>query len=131
MDIYRFFHPHYNPRLNHTALRQQELSELEQAAAELLKALQRAQQRTKRRPVARILPEHFNDILRALRFTKDSLQLLCDVHPGDTPAELLELMRERSEFTGWETWTALVKEQLESVPVEQPACLASGRGVAS
>ena len=93
-------------------LRQQELGELEQAAAELLKALQRAQQRTARRPVARILPEHFNDIIRAMRFVKDSLQVLCDVHPGDSEAEMLELMKERSEFTGWETWTAMLKEQL-------------------
>ena len=116
MDIYRFFHPHHNPRLSHTALRQQELSELEQAASELLKALQRAQRRTQRRPVARILPEHFNDIIRAMRFAKDSLQLLCDAHPGDSEAEMTELMKERSEFTGWETWTALLKDQLTMAP---------------
>ena len=110
MDIYRFFHPHHNPRLSHTPLRQQELGELEQAASELLKALQRAQQRTERRPVGAILPAHFNDIIRAVRFVKDSMQMLCNAHPGDSEEEMLDLIRERSELSGWETWTALVRE---------------------
>ena len=111
MDIYRFFHPHHNPRLHNSKLRQQELSELEQAASELRKALERAKQRMVRRPVSRILPEHFTDIMKAIRFVELSLQTLCDAHPGDSEADMLELIRERSEFTGWESWTALVTEQ--------------------
>ena len=119
MDIYRFFHPHHNPRLHNCRLRQQELSELEQAAAELRKALERARQRTARRPVSRILPEHFNDVLRAIKFVEASLQTLCDVHPGDSESEMMELIRERSEFTGWESWTALLKEQFNPEPLQQ------------
>lgn len=112
MDIYRFFHPHHNPRLHSTPLRQQELSELEQAASELRKALERAQQRTTRKPVAPIMPQHFNDILKAMRFVEQSLQTLCDAHPGDSAGVLKDLINERSEFSGWETWTSLLREQL-------------------
>ena len=115
MDIYRFFHPHHNPRLHNTTLRQQELSELQQAAAELRKALERAQQRTARRPVTRIMPEHFIDVLKAIKFVEASLETICEAHPGDTEGEMLELIKERSEFTGWESWTALLKEHLGSL----------------
>ncbi|RIL08965.1 MAG: hypothetical protein DCC75_07635 [Proteobacteria bacterium] len=93
-------------------MRQQELSELEQAAAELLKALERALQRTSRRAVAPILPQHFTDIIKAMRFVVGSLQTLCDAHPGDPPGVLCDLIEERSQFAGWEAWTALVQQQL-------------------
>ena len=112
MDIYRFFHPHHNPRLHSTPLRQQELSELEQAASELAKALERAMQRSERKAVPPIFPQHFTDIIKAMRFVVRSLQTLCDAHPGDTPETLKEIANERSEFSGWEAWTALVRQQL-------------------
>jgi hypothetical protein len=114
MDIYRFFHPHHNPRLHSTPLRQQELGELEQAASELLKSLERAQKRTARKAPGAILPQHFNDILKAMRFVLSSLETLCDAHPGDSPEALYELIQERSELTGWETWTSLLHEQLSA-----------------
>ena len=112
MDIYRFFHPHHNPRLHSTPVRQQELSELEQAASELLKALERASQRSARKTVPPILPQHFTDVIKAMRFVVSSLQTLCDAHPGDSLAVLRDIAQERSEFSGWENWTALVREQL-------------------
>ncbi len=112
MDIYRFFHPHHNPRLHSTPLRQQELSELEQAASELRKALERAQSRTMRKPAGAILPGHFTDIIKAMRFVEYSLQTLCDAHPGDPHNVLVDLVNERSSFSGWENWTSLLKEQL-------------------
>ena len=122
MDIYRFFHPHHNPRLYRTPLRQQELSELEQAASELRKTIERAAQRTSRNPVPPIMTEHFTDIIKAMSFVERSLQTLCDAHPGDPPSVLYELVRERSRYTGWETWTALLNEQLSvdqfSLPLE-------------
>lgn len=114
MDIYRFFHPHHNPRLHSTPLRQHELSELEQAASELSKAIERAAQRTARKPVAPIMPQHFTDIMRAMGFIVSSLQTLCDAHPGDPPQVLQELISERAELRGWEAWCALVNEQLSS-----------------
>lgn len=117
MDIYRFFHPHHNPRLHHTPVRQQELSELEQVASELRKALERAQQRMSRRPVAPLMPEHFTDLLKAVGFVVRSLQTICDAHPGDSAEDLRELVAERGDFSGWEVWTSLLKEQLAGTPV--------------
>lgn len=112
MDIYRFFHPHHNPRLHSTALRQQELSELEQAASELRKSLERAKQRTSRKPMEPIFPSHFTDIIKAMRFVEMSLQTLCDAHTGDSYSALVDLIGERSSLTGWEAWTSLLRQQL-------------------
>lgn len=121
MDIYRFYHPFHNPRLHSTPPRQQELSELEQSASELRKVLERMQQRTERKTVAPILPGHFTEIIKAMRFVETSLQTLCDAHPGDSRNTLEELSHERSQFSGWETWTALLMEQLatENSPVDE------------
>lgn len=112
MDVYRYFHPHHNPRLYSTPLRQQELSELEQAAAELRKAIERAQQRTIRKAPKPIMPSHFTDMIKAMYFVERSLQTLCDAHEGDSEAETRELIAERSELSGWEAWTKLFEEQL-------------------
>ena len=112
MDIYRFFHPHHNPRLHSTALRQQELSELEQVASELTKALIRAQNRTRRNPEPPIFAELFDDVIKAMRFVNSSLQTLCDAHKGDGTDQIEEIIQERSGFSGWENWTALLGEQL-------------------
>jgi hypothetical protein len=112
MDIYRFFHPHHNPRLLSTAPRQQEIGELEQAASETLKAVQRIQQRCTRRPAAPILPQHFSDIIKALQFVTSSLATLNDAHPGDTLEELGDLIAERADLPGWSNWTKLVREQI-------------------
>lgn len=112
MDIYRFFHPHHNPRLVNTAMRYTELSELLQAAVELRKALERAQQRTSRQARPPILPEHFADIIKAQRFIEASLQTLCEVHPGDTTDELEGIVTERASSSGWEAWTRNVQAGL-------------------
>ena len=126
MDIYRFFHPHHNPRLHSTPLRQQELSELEQAAAELRKALDRAKRRAKRPSQSPILPQHFDDVIKAMRFVESSLQTLCDAHPGDSIEILWDMVHERSEFPGWQTWASLLDQQLladQHVKRETPAPL--------
>ena len=117
MDIYRFFHPHHNPRLHSTPLRLQELSELEQAAAELRKALERARLRTVRSREGRIMPAHFTDALKAISFIETSLQSLCDAHEGDDYQTLCDLLKERSGSRGWEAWTSLLWEQLSSEEV--------------
>lgn len=115
MDIYRFFHPHHNPRLLSTPLRQHEISELEQAASELIRALQRAKQRCERKPSPPILPSHFTDVIKAMDFVVRSLQTLCDAHEGDGAEVLTDLIQERSQFTGWEGWVGLLKEHLGSL----------------
>lgn len=112
MDIYWFFHPHHNPRLHSTALRMQEIGELEQVAIELRKALERAKLRTSRAPGGIILPGHFEGILKAIRFVERSLRTLGDAHPGDSEETRSELLRERSRFAGWKAWSTLFGEHL-------------------
>ncbi len=112
MDIYRYFHPHHNPRLNSTPLRQVELVELEQASSELKKALLRAKLRLEKGTTPPLLPSHMTDIIKAMDFVSSSLQTLCDAHPGDTEDELGTIATERSPMSGWETWASLVEEQL-------------------
>jgi len=114
MDIYRFFHPHHNPRLHSTPVRQQELSELEQVASELRKALERTRKRTERSDKGRILPSHYEDILKAIRFVEASLETLCDAHEGDSPEDLVDLLAERSQLIGWEAWSSILREQILS-----------------
>jgi len=87
---------------------------MEQAAAELRKSLERAQNRTSRNPRAPILPQHFTDLIKAARFLEASLQTLCDAHPGDTRRVLVELIHERSGLPGWDNWVSLLREQLTS-----------------
>lgn len=120
MDIYRFFHPHHNPRLHSTPLRQQELGELEQAASELLKALERASKRVGRKPVAPILPQHFQEVIKAMRFVMSSMEAISDAHPGDSEEDLQDLISERKELKGWEGWTALLREQLSAESGSNP-----------
>ena len=73
MDLYRFFHPHHNPRLNNVPIRYAELSELLQATIELRKALERAQHRTSKAPCDPILPKHFVDAIKASKFVEEAL----------------------------------------------------------
>jgi len=112
MDIYRFFHPHHNPRLYRTGLRLQELNELEHAASELRKAIERAQQITDRQPCPPILTEHFTDLIKAMRYVETSLQTLMEAHPGDSMNERTALISERESMTGWENWTRTHEESI-------------------
>lgn len=113
MDIHRYFHPHHNPRLIHTPLRLQELSELEQAAIELKKAIVRSQIRTAQAPVGPIREEHFSDIIVALDYAIESLDTLTKAHPGDDPDLLAQMIEERRNSPGWETWSQLLRERLD------------------
>ena len=122
MDIYRFFHPHHNPRLLKKAVRQVELMELQQASAELRKAVERARQRVGLNPTAKLLPEHFSEIVKALRFAEESLQTLAQTQAGDKPQSMVDFVEERRGLKGWEEWSKLLVEQLkrgDSAP-EQP-----------
>ncbi len=119
MDLYRFFYPFHNPRLNTTPVRQQELCELEQAAGELRKAIERIQRRTVKKSIGAITSEHFDDLVTALKFVEESLQVLTDAHPGDSPAVLQEIIQERATMSGWESWTQLLLEQIEHAKAEE------------
>ena len=112
MDIYRFFHPHHSPRLLKKALRQVELMELQQSAAELRKAVERARQRAALNSTGKIPPEHFSETMKALRFAEESLKTLAESLPNEKPVDLLELIEERRALKGWEDWSRLLVEQL-------------------
>lgn len=113
MDLYRYFHPHYNPRLRNVPLRLQELGELEQAATELRKAIQRAEIRTEIASVGGMRKEHFSEIISALDYVVDSLSTLNSAHPGDDIEAMKELLRERRNAPGWENWSRLLKQRLQ------------------
>ncbi len=113
MDLYRYFHPHHNPRLRSKPLRQIELAELEQAASEMHKAVRRAQIRTNNAPTGPIRAEHFEEMLAALNYLLETLAVLNDAHPGDETSEMYELLSERSAAPGWESWSQLLRQRLE------------------
>ena len=112
MDLYRYFHPHHNPRLKATPLRMQELGELEQAAAELKRALERAMLRAGENSVGGIRDEHFGEILVAMDYVVDSLTTLTHAHPGDLNEHMEELLKERENAPGWENWTRLLSQRM-------------------
>jgi hypothetical protein len=115
MDLYRYFHPHHNPRLRHTPLRLQELGELEQAARELFRAVRRARIRTGE------TDSELGLVCSLMETLVCRLQTLREAHPGDTTAEILQIAHEREETSGWEQWAMLVTERLTALePVEPP-----------
>ena len=113
MDLYRYFHPHHNPRLTKVPLRMQELGELEQAAIELKKAIERAEVRTAHAPVGGICKEHFSEMLVALDYLVESLSTLTKAHPGDDLDTMMHMLGERQNAPGWENWTRLLEQRLE------------------
>ena len=113
VDLYRYFHPHHNPRLRSVPLRLQELGELEQAAKELKKAVKRAEIRSANAPAGPFRQEHFGEVIAALDFLVDSLSTLTNAHPGDSSKTMQDLLREREEAPGWENWSRLLRQRLE------------------
>jgi len=118
MDLIRYFHPHHNPRLRSRELRLQEVSELEQAAIELKKALRRAEVRSeavekKGETQTPLRKEHFNQLQVAMEYVVESLGTLSQAHPGDETPAMYQLLEERKEAPGWENWARLLKERLE------------------
>ena len=110
MHIYRFFHPHYNPRLLNRALRGIEISELYQAASELRKALSRSLIRTQRNPEPQINTVKLQETAAILELAEKKLLELYNEHEGDSQADIDALAKERAAMHGWETWTQLVRE---------------------
>jgi hypothetical protein len=117
MDLYRYFHPHHNPRLHKTPVRLQELGELEQAAIELRKAVERAEIRTRHMPVGAIREDSFSQLLIALDYVVESLSELTRAHPGDEYDTMIQLLQERKEAPGWENWAKLLHQRLKMINV--------------
>ena len=116
MDLYRYFHPHHNPRLTHTPVRLQEIGELEQAATELKKAIKRAAVRTSHKPVGGIQEEHFNEVVFEDVFVPDELLV---GREGDGWAQVTsELAFERSGPERYLSSWILVEEMLRAAGPE-------------
>ena len=123
MDLYRYFHPHHNPRLAHKPLRLIEIAELQQAASELKKAIERSQTRTVNAPIGPIREHHFENLVTAIEYIIDSLSVLSDAHPGDSLNTLKNMLEERQSAPGWENWTRLLRHRLS---IEDNAPFTSG-----
>lgn len=136
MDLFRYFHPHHNPRLRQVPLRAQEVSELELAAVELQRAIERAAIRMsslrgaamaatagpsgapsgeERHPedIGGITALHFEQLLVAANYLVESLAALAKAHPGDDEGTMRQLLKERQDAPGWENWARLVTERLK------------------
>ena len=109
--LYQYFQPHHNPRLRLIPIRMQELGELEQAAKELRRAIQRAQLRTEYAPVGEITRGSYVPALEYLDQAIESLSTLIELHPGDDEITLKNLIDERKESPGWESWVELVTQR--------------------
>jgi hypothetical protein len=114
MDLYRFFHPHHNPRLRQKPLRLQEISELELAAKELLRALNRAVLRTQSTK-SKVPLDFLDSAINATELSLEFLQSIVDFCDEDSEEELKELMKERINAPGWEAWCTLLSERLRSL----------------
>lgn len=112
MDLYRYFHPHHNPRLRKTPLRLIELGELQQATVELKNALQSAFLRATNSPTTAVTPENVGQLLVALDYVIESLGTMGQHHPEDSIESLHEMLRERKNAPGWENWSTLLQERL-------------------
>lgn len=127
MDLYRYFHPHHNPRLRSAPLRMQELSELQLAVVELRNAVRRAEVRTAAAAVGALTPERFAEVSRLLEAASGIFDRLISEHPDDDVDMLKTLIRERSNAPGWEGWTHLVAQRLEVLQEEEFAFRAQGQ----
>lgn len=109
MDLYRFFHPHYNPRLRNVPVRLQELNEISLAIKEISRVLHRTSRRL----------GHNIDALNHMESTKEAIELAHNLiesailtYEEDTQEDLEEMLKERRSAPGWEAWCRLVESRL-------------------
>ena len=101
----------------------QELGELEQAATELKRALERAKIRMSDLEIGGIKGEHFSEILLAAEYVAESLNTLLQAHPGDDSDDLAHLLKERKDSPGWENWARLLGQRLDLLREQEPLAL--------
>ena len=113
MDLYRYFHPHFNPRLRNVSVRLQELLELQQAAIELRKAVERAGLRTETSGEGVLRSEYFTEVVAALSFASDALSEIIKIQPEDEVQTMIKMLEERKDAPGWESWSRLFAERVK------------------
>lgn len=125
MDLYRYFHPHHNPRLRNKPLRLQEIAELQQSVSELRKAIKRAEIRSESAGDETINSSYFSQILEATDYILDVLTKLTDKHPGDEIEQLKQMIEERKDAPGWENWTRLLNQRITALEKSRNAEVAN------
>ncbi len=115
MDLYRFFHPHHNPRLRNRAIRLQELSELELAAKELYRALERASIRITASESEAIPASLISASSEAIELAAELLHQMVELQPEDSEEDMKALLEERKSAPGWEAWCILLRERIEMI----------------
>lgn len=115
MDLYKYFQPHHNARLRQKAVRHQEIGELLEAALELGRACERAALRQKESAVPELSEEQFNNLLISVHNAVQILTEMGEEHPGDEKNDLEKLLEERAELSGWENWSRIMRERLNSL----------------
>jgi len=101
--------------------RLQELGELELAARELRRAINRAQLRNESAGAERLDSTQFELILEGTDFIVELLSELLKAHPGDSVEVLEQLIEERKSIPGWENWSRIVRERLNDSLLERRA----------
>lgn len=120
MDIYRFFHPHHNPRLRNVKLRLQELTEISLAVKEIERVLQRTKRRLSHNPESVTLAE---DTINAINLAYELLETNIRLYPEDSPEDLEIMLGERRDAPGWEAWCKLVESRLNYIKSERDSIL--------
>lgn len=115
MDLYKYFQPHHNARLRQKALRHQEIGELLEAALELGRACERAALRQSELAVPELGEEQFENLLLSMHNAVQILTAMAEAHPGDEKVDLEKLLEERAELSGWENWSRIMRERLNSI----------------
>lgn len=113
MDLYRYFHPHFNPRLRNVPVRLQELLELQQAATELRKAIERAELRAESCNSGALHSDYLSEIAAALNFASDALGEIIKAQPEDDVQTMVDMLEERKDAPGWESWSRLFAERVK------------------
>ena len=120
MDIYRFFHPHHNPRLRSIKLRLQELTEISLAVKEIDRVLKRTKRRLLHNETSLNLIE---DTINAINLAYELLETNIRNYPEDTPEDLEQMLKERLQAPGWEAWCKLVESRLAYITSERDLSL--------
>jgi hypothetical protein len=102
-------------------MRQQEFAELFQAALELTRASKRALLRTEQLELANKTTKTENptpssklrEAIEAMQFTVDVLHEVAKDYPEDNISTMKQLLQERKNAPGWETWGQLLKQRVK------------------
>lgn len=116
MDLYRFFHPHHNPRLRSVKIRLQELTEISLAIKEISRVLMRSKRRLGEDG---LFSDNMDDTINAIDLAHSIIETTIRNYPEDSPEDLENMLVERTGAPGWEAWCKLVESRLDYIKRER------------